>query len=49
MRVKQVDLVSVSTRDYERAARWYCEVLGLPMSKYSEGEIETPRERHAES
>jgi catechol 2,3-dioxygenase-like lactoylglutathione lyase family enzyme len=42
MRVEQVDFVSVPTRDYERAAKWYREVLGLPASEYSEGEIETP-------
>ena len=37
-----MDFVSVPTRDYERAAQWYREVLGLPASEYSEGEIETP-------
>jgi catechol 2,3-dioxygenase-like lactoylglutathione lyase family enzyme len=42
MRVEQVDFVSVPTRDYERAAEWYLEVLGLPASEYSDGEIETP-------
>jgi catechol 2,3-dioxygenase-like lactoylglutathione lyase family enzyme len=42
MRVEQVDFVSVPTRDYERAAKWYREVLGLPASEYSDGEIETP-------
>jgi catechol 2,3-dioxygenase-like lactoylglutathione lyase family enzyme len=42
MRVEQVDFVSVPTRDYERAAEWYREVLGLPASEYSDGEIETP-------
>jgi catechol 2,3-dioxygenase-like lactoylglutathione lyase family enzyme len=42
MRVEQVDFVSVPTRDYERAAKWYREVLGLPASEFSEGEIETP-------
>jgi catechol 2,3-dioxygenase-like lactoylglutathione lyase family enzyme len=42
MRVEQVDFVSVPTRDYGRAAKWYQEVLGLPASEYSEGEIETP-------
>jgi catechol 2,3-dioxygenase-like lactoylglutathione lyase family enzyme len=42
MRVEQVDFVSVPTRDYERAAKWYREVLVLPASEYSEGEIETP-------
>jgi catechol 2,3-dioxygenase-like lactoylglutathione lyase family enzyme len=42
MRVDQVDFVSVPTRDYERAAAWYQDVLGLPASEFSEGEIETP-------
>ena len=34
--------MSVPTRDYERAIAWYRDVLGLPVSEYSEGEIETP-------
>jgi catechol 2,3-dioxygenase-like lactoylglutathione lyase family enzyme len=42
MDVEQVDFVSVPTRDFERAAAWYRDVLGLPLSEYSEGEIETP-------
>jgi catechol 2,3-dioxygenase-like lactoylglutathione lyase family enzyme len=42
MRIEQVDFVSVPTRDFERAAEWYREVLGLPASEYSDGEIETP-------
>jgi catechol 2,3-dioxygenase-like lactoylglutathione lyase family enzyme len=42
MRVEQVDFVSVPTRDFERAAAWYRDVLGLPLSDYSDGEIETP-------
>jgi predicted enzyme related to lactoylglutathione lyase len=42
MRVEQVDFVSVPTRDYARAMAWYRDVLGLPVSEYSEGEIETP-------
>jgi catechol 2,3-dioxygenase-like lactoylglutathione lyase family enzyme len=42
MDVEQVDFVSVPTRDFERAAAWYRDVLGLPLSVYSEGEIETP-------
>ena len=42
MQVEQVDFVSVPTRDYERAVTWYRDVLGLPESEYSEGEIETP-------
>jgi predicted enzyme related to lactoylglutathione lyase len=42
MQVETVDFVSVPTRDFSRAATWYGEVLGLPVSEYSEGEIETP-------
>jgi catechol 2,3-dioxygenase-like lactoylglutathione lyase family enzyme len=40
--VEQVDFVSVPTRDSARAVEWYSEVLGLPQSEYSSGEIETP-------
>jgi catechol 2,3-dioxygenase-like lactoylglutathione lyase family enzyme len=42
MQVEQVDYVSVPTRDLERALAFYREVLGLPESEYSEGEVETP-------
>ena len=42
MRIEQVDFVSVPTRDYARAIAWYRDVLGLPESEYSEGEVETP-------
>ena len=42
MKVEQVDFVSVPTRDYGRAIAWYRDVLGLPESEYSEGEVETP-------
>ena len=42
MRVEQVDYVSVPTRDAGRAVAWYRDVLGLPLSDYTEGEIETP-------
>jgi catechol 2,3-dioxygenase-like lactoylglutathione lyase family enzyme len=42
MQVEQVDFVSVPTRDSARAVAWYRDVLGLPASEYSEGEIETP-------
>jgi catechol 2,3-dioxygenase-like lactoylglutathione lyase family enzyme len=40
--VEQVDFVSVPTRDLPRALAFYREVLGLPESDYSEGELETP-------
>jgi catechol 2,3-dioxygenase-like lactoylglutathione lyase family enzyme len=42
MRVEQVDFVSVPTRDAARAAAWYRDRLGLPVSEYTDGEIETP-------
>jgi catechol 2,3-dioxygenase-like lactoylglutathione lyase family enzyme len=42
MRVEQVDFVSVPTRDMTRALRFYRDVLGLPESEYSEGELEAP-------
>ena len=42
MRIEQVDFVSVPTRDTRRAIAFYRDVLELPESAYSEGEIETP-------
>jgi catechol 2,3-dioxygenase-like lactoylglutathione lyase family enzyme len=42
VRIEQVDFVSVPTRDVDRAVAWYREVLELPESEFSEGEIETP-------
>jgi catechol 2,3-dioxygenase-like lactoylglutathione lyase family enzyme len=42
MQVEQVDFVSVPTRDSARAVAWYREVLGLPVSEHTEGEVETP-------
>lgn len=42
MHVEVVDFVSVPTRDAARAIAWYRDVLGLPMSEYTEAEIETP-------
>jgi catechol 2,3-dioxygenase-like lactoylglutathione lyase family enzyme len=42
MEVEQVDFVSVPTRDYGRAVAWYRDVLGLPVSEYTEAEVETP-------
>jgi predicted enzyme related to lactoylglutathione lyase len=41
MQVEQVDFVSVPTRDSTRAVAWYREVLGLPVSEYTDGEVET--------
>ncbi len=42
MDVEQVDFVSVPTRDIARAVRFYRDVLGLPESEFSEGEVEAP-------
>jgi catechol 2,3-dioxygenase-like lactoylglutathione lyase family enzyme len=42
MRVEQVDFVSIPTRDARRAIAFYRDVLELPESEYSAGEIETP-------
>ena len=42
MQVEQVDFVSVPTRDAPRAVAWYRDVLALPESAFSEGEIEAP-------
>ena len=42
MRVEQVDFVAIPTRDTARAVAWYREVLGLPVSEFADGEVETP-------
>lgn len=42
MRVEQVDFISIPTRNVARAIAWYRDVLGLPESDVSEGELETP-------
>ena len=42
MRIEQVDFVAVPTRNYERAVAWYRDVLGLPVSEYTDAEVETP-------
>jgi catechol 2,3-dioxygenase-like lactoylglutathione lyase family enzyme len=42
MQVEQVDFVSVPTRDVTRAGAWYRDALGLPVSEYAPGEVETP-------
>lgn len=42
MQVEQVDYVTVPTRDTARAVSFYRDVLGLPESDFSEGEVETP-------
>jgi catechol 2,3-dioxygenase-like lactoylglutathione lyase family enzyme len=42
MDIQLVDFVSVPTRDTARAVAWYRDVLGLPESTVTEGEVETP-------
>ena len=42
MQVEQVDFLSVPTRDVERAVAFYRDVLGLPASEFTEGEVEAP-------
>ena len=42
VRVELVDFISIPTRDTARAIAWYSEVLGLPASNVSDGEVETP-------
>jgi catechol 2,3-dioxygenase-like lactoylglutathione lyase family enzyme len=35
-----VDFVSIPTRDTARAVVWYRDMLGLPESEFSEGEVD---------
>jgi catechol 2,3-dioxygenase-like lactoylglutathione lyase family enzyme len=42
MQVELVDFISVPTRNAARAIAWYRDVLGLPESEVTEGEVETP-------
>jgi len=42
MDVELVDFISVPTRDVSRAVAWYRDVLGLPESEFTEGEVEAP-------
>ena len=42
MHVEQVDFVTIPTRDTGRAVAFYRDVLGLPQSEYTEGEVEAP-------
>ena len=42
MRVEGVDFISIPTRDTARAMAWYRDVLGLPKSRVTDGELETP-------
>ena len=42
MRVEQVDFIAIPTREISRAIAWYRDVLGLPESEVTGGELETP-------
>ena len=42
MRVETIDFIAVPTRDLERSVAFYRDVLGLPVSEYTEAEIEAP-------
>ncbi|MGZ4380538.1 MAG: VOC family protein [Gaiellaceae bacterium] len=42
MRVEAIDFISVPTRDTARAVAWYRDVLELPESEVTEGEVEAP-------
>ena len=42
VRVELVDFISIPTRDAARAIAWYRDILGLPESQVSDGEVETP-------
>jgi catechol 2,3-dioxygenase-like lactoylglutathione lyase family enzyme len=39
--VERVDFITIPTRDGARAVAWYRDVLGIPESDVSEGELET--------
>jgi catechol 2,3-dioxygenase-like lactoylglutathione lyase family enzyme len=42
VQVEAVDFITVPTRDAARAIAWYRDVLALPESEVTEGELETP-------
>jgi catechol 2,3-dioxygenase-like lactoylglutathione lyase family enzyme len=42
MKVEQVDFITIPTRDVKRSVEFYRDVLGIPESRYTEAEIETP-------
>lgn len=42
VRVELVDFIAIPTRNTERAMTWYREVLGLPESVVTDGELEAP-------
>jgi catechol 2,3-dioxygenase-like lactoylglutathione lyase family enzyme len=40
--VELVDFIAIPTRDTRRAMAWYRDVLGLPESEVTDGELEAP-------
>jgi catechol 2,3-dioxygenase-like lactoylglutathione lyase family enzyme len=42
VRVECVDFISIPTRDVARAVAWYRDLLGLPESQVTRGELEAP-------
>src|SRR4249920_2658818 len=42
VQVQAVDFIAIPTRDTSRAIAWYRDVLALPESDVTEGELETP-------
>lgn len=42
VQVELVDFISIPTRDAERSIAWYRDLLGLPASEATPGEVETP-------
>ena len=42
MKVEQVDFITIPTRDVQGAVAFYRDVLGLPQSEYTDGEVEAP-------
>jgi catechol 2,3-dioxygenase-like lactoylglutathione lyase family enzyme len=42
VQVELVDFISVPTRNTARAIAWYRDILGLPESELTEGEVEAP-------
>jgi catechol 2,3-dioxygenase-like lactoylglutathione lyase family enzyme len=42
VKVEQVDFITIPTRDVQGAVAFYRDVLGLPQSEYTDGEVEAP-------
>ena len=42
MQVEQVDFITIPTRDVKRSVDFYRDVLGIPESEFSAGEVDAP-------